>query len=84
MHEAIRRHSMAAAEQVKVMGKGNDLIDRLRGDGMFAGVDLMHVMEPGRYTGRCGVQVDRFIERVVVPIRQRYAGELERPAELKV
>src|SRR5690606_11402375 len=31
-HEVIRRHSQAAAEQVKSHGKPNDLIDRLRQD----------------------------------------------------
>ena len=37
---AIRQHSQAAAEQVKMHGKPNDLIDRLRTDPAFAKVDL--------------------------------------------
>src|SRR5918993_1101261 len=32
LHERIRRHSLAAAEQVKQRGQANDLIDRLPGD----------------------------------------------------
>src|SRR5690606_2217143 len=40
LHEKIRTHSLAAAEQVKQHGKPNDLIDRLRQDPAFAKVDL--------------------------------------------
>src|SRR5882672_1057637 len=40
LHEHIRRHSQAAAEAVKMHGKSNDLITRLKGDENFQGVDL--------------------------------------------
>src|SRR5882672_2462862 len=40
LHELIRRHSQQAAEQVKIHGKSNDLITRLKGDENFQGVDL--------------------------------------------
>ena len=32
LHEAIRKHSMAAAERIKVHGESNDLIERLADD----------------------------------------------------
>ena len=35
LHEKIRRHSHAAAAQVKQLGKHNDLIDRLKNDPAF-------------------------------------------------
>ncbi len=84
LHEAIRRHSMAAAEQVKQHGKPNDLIDRLAGDAMFAGVDLHSVMDPRAYVGRAPQQVAMFIDKVVTPIRGRYRTALAQQVELKV
>lgn len=84
LHERIRRHSMAAALQVKEMGKPNDLIERLRGDAAFSGVDLSHVMDARQYIGRSAQQVDEFVSQIVEPIRQRYRGKLERKVTIKV
>lgn len=84
LHERIRQHSQAAAEQVKLHGKSNDLIKRLGGDPGFKGVNLTHVLDPKRFTGRAPQQVDEFIEQVVSPIRRRYAGKLNQAVELKV
>jgi adenylosuccinate lyase len=72
LHERIRQHSQAAAAVVKGEGKPNDLLDRLRADAAFAGVDLAAAMEPAQFVGRAPQQVDQFIEQVVGPIRQRY------------
>ena len=51
-HEVIRRHSQAAASQVKDLGNPNDLLERLAKDPVFAGVDLAKVLDPARFTGR--------------------------------
>jgi adenylosuccinate lyase len=72
LHERIRQHSQAAAAVVKGEGKPNDLLERLRGDEAFAGVDLDAAMEPSQFVGRAPEQVDEFIRDVVTPIRQRY------------
>ena len=84
LHEVIRRHSMAAAARVKQEGAANDLLDRLRADGHFAGVDLADVLDPRRYTGRAPQQVTEFIATVATPIRRRYAEAPTTDAELKV
>lgn len=84
LHERIRTHSLAAAAQVKQEGLPNDLIARLRGDADFAKVNLDDVLDPSKYVGRAPEQVDAFIDRVVAPIRTRYAGTLSRGVELKV
>jgi adenylosuccinate lyase len=84
LHENIRRHSQAAAESVKMHGKSNDLITRLRADEAFAGIDLDAVMDPSQFVGRAPEQVDDFIREVVVPIRQRYRALLGQSVELKV
>ncbi len=84
LHEAVRTHSMAAAENVKLRGTGNDLIERLRGDAQFANVDLASTLDARKYIGRCPQQVERFIDLIVAPIRARYADELKGEVELKV
>lgn len=84
LHEAIRRHSLAAAEQVKQHGRANDLIDRLRADPAFSGVVLDDVLHPSRFVGRAPEQVDRFLAEVVEPIRVRYPDAVNQPVDLKV
>ena len=47
LHERLRRHSQAAAEQVKVHGRPNDLLDRIKNDAAFDAVDVDELMDPG-------------------------------------
>ena len=84
LHEKIRQHAHAAAEQVKKFGKPNDLIERLKKDSAFAKVDFKKVLNPADYVGRAPQQVGEFIKNVVTPIRRKYRGELSRKVELKV
>ncbi len=84
LHERIRVHSMAAASEVKEKGRPNDLLDRLKGDDAFAGLDLDALMKPDGFVGRAPQQVDEFIAREVAPIRERYASLLGRSADLRV
>jgi adenylosuccinate lyase len=84
LHERIRVHSQAAAEQVKKFGKPNDLIERLKGDLAFAKVDFKKVLNPSDYIGRAPRQVDEFIKDIVAPVRRKYRRQLDRKVELKV
>jgi len=84
LHEKIRRHSRAAAAQVKQAGKHNDLIDRLKADPAFDKIDFKTVLNPKSYVGRALEQVDEFVKNTVTPIRREYRKELGRKVELKV
>ncbi len=84
LHERIRQHSIAAAQQVKQHGKENDLIARLKDDSAFASVNVGRIMDARRYIGRSPQQVDEFISQTVGPIRQRYTANLGRKVALKV
>jgi adenylosuccinate lyase len=84
LHEKIRQHSQAAAEQVKRFGRHNDLIDRLTADPAFIKVDFEKVLDPKSYVGRAPQQVDEFLKNIVTPIRRRYRKELSRKVTLKV
>ncbi|MBN1787758.1 MAG: adenylosuccinate lyase [Sedimentisphaerales bacterium] len=84
LHEKIRVHSHAAAEQVKKFGKANDLIERLQKDEAFAKVDFKKVLNPADYIGRAPQQVDEFIKSTVKCALKKYRGKLHRKVELNV
>lgn len=82
-HEAVRQHSVAAAEVVKSGGE-NDLLERLGGDPMFSDLDLSDVLDPSRYVGTCPEQVTRFIEAVAEPVRNRWKDRLSDAVDLGI
>ncbi len=84
LHEHIRRHSLAAAAEVKEHGRPNDLLERIAGDKAFAAVDLRQAADPARFVGRAPQQVDEFIAEIVGPIREQYAAALSTQAEVRV
>ena len=84
IHERIRTHSMAASEQVKLRGKPNDLIARLKADPALAAVDLDAALRPEDFIGRSPQQVDEFIASEVAPIRAKYKDLLGQKADLRV
>jgi adenylosuccinate lyase len=85
LHEAIREHSMAAAERVKQGDGVNDLIDRIEQDGRF---DMIHdrldeLLEPAQFVGRAPRQVEDFLSEVVEPALAEFP-EAEESAQLRV
>jgi adenylosuccinate lyase len=84
LHERIRLHSQAAGAVVKQEGGSNDLLDRLRSDPAFRGVDFSAALEPAKFVGRAPQQVDEFVRDIVGPIRKKYAASLGTQAELRV
>jgi adenylosuccinate lyase len=83
-HEVVRRHARDVAQQMESGTGGNDLLDRLQADPLFAGVELDGFSSAERFVGRAPEQVDQFIEATVAPIRARYAGKLGTTADLSV
>jgi len=72
LHERIRLHSRAAAEQIKRYGRPNDLLERLRGDPSFASVRFDKLMRPEGYIGLAAQQVDEFLRSVIAPLKRRH------------
>lgn len=81
-HEKIRVLSQEAGAQVKLHGKNNDLIERVKADPYFAPImnELDELLNPKSFTGRAAEQVDDFIEEEVNPILKKYGKFLEKPA----
>jgi adenylosuccinate lyase len=86
VHERIRRHSQEAARRVKQDGYSNDLLDRLKSDKAFEGVNIAAATDPKEFVGRAPQQVDEFLAEIVQPIRNRYPGSVSGgpSAEVKV
>ncbi len=90
MHEAIRRHSIAAAEAIRAGSEKNDLFDRLAKDPLFQkkikGLRrLLHSKFADVHVGLAPLQVVAFVKSEVQPVRKKYAADLNRSKhELRV
>jgi adenylosuccinate lyase len=84
LHERIRVHSLAAAEQVKDHGRANDLLERIAGDEAFGLTrsEMEGLLDPALYTGRSAAQVEEFVAEKIAPIVQDVEGGEK--VELKV
>jgi adenylosuccinate lyase len=85
MHESIRVHSIAAAEEMKA-GRANDLFERIRGDAKFRSVHslLSELSRPDRFIGRSKEQVEEFVREEVDPVVRRHAHRLAAKGEVRV
>ena len=70
LHERIRQHSMAAAEQVKRYGRENDLLDRIRQDSAFGLTEeeLDRLLDPAAFTGMAQRQCGQYLKQAIEPI----------------
>ncbi len=84
LHEIIRKHSQAAAMEVKMHGRPNDLLARLQADPAFANVDFRKALDARRFVGLAPQQVDHFVRTVVGPIVRRHTAVRNKPVTLSV
>ena len=86
LHEAIREHSVKAAEQVKLYGKQNDLLDRIKADPTFAlsEEELASLCDPNTFTGMAAQQTEEYLEGTVRPILEANKELLGEKAEVNV
>lgn len=85
LHERLRVHSHAAAANVKLEGKENDLIKRIAEDSAFGLTEeeINALLLPEKYIGRSVHQTEEFIQDIAQPIIDKYfVGGSE--SELKV
>jgi adenylosuccinate lyase len=86
LHEVIRAHSQAAAAEVKLHGRANDLIERLRADAEVARFDLPweKLLDPHTLTGRAYEQTLEFLVEEVEPRLRSYSGPRAQGDEVRV
>jgi adenylosuccinate lyase len=79
LHEAIRKHSMAAVTRIKGEGKSNDLIDRIKSDLLFAEVkdDIDSLINPNEFIGCAPDQVKNFIKNDIKPLLEKFDATLK-------
>ena len=86
LHEKIRTLSMEAGKTVKEEGKENNLLELIAADRSFNMTleELEACMEPSRYTGRSGRQVEMFLRDVVNPVLEANKDILGMKSEINV
>ncbi len=70
LHEAIRQHSVKAGEQVKLYGKDNDLLQRIKDDPLFdlSDKEMEQLTDPSTFTGMASHQCEKYLEETVKPL----------------
>lgn len=73
LHEAIRTHAIAAAEEVKLYGRRNDLLERILADERFelTREELDSLLDPAAFIGRADKQTLEYVNGVVKPILEK-------------
>lgn len=86
LHEAIRQHAVQAAQQVKLYGKDNDLLQRIMADPVFSltEAELSALTDPATFTGMAERQCEKFLAEQVKPILEKYSGSLGVSADITV
>ncbi len=82
LHEAIRRHAVAAGLAVKEQGADNDLLARIAADPAFniTRGEIEHLLRTDNFTGMACEQTEDYLETVRALLRENAAflGERER------
>lgn len=86
LHEAIRKHSVKAAEQIKVHGKDNDLIERIKADEAFGLTEseMESLLEPVKFTGMAEYQCEKFVTETVKPLLESNQQKINVSAQINV
>ena len=86
LHERIRIHSVAAAEQVKLYGAENDLLARIMGDEAFGLTEeeLKKLCAPETFTGMAEHQTEKFIKEYLDPVIEKNSRLLGLEASVNV
>ena len=86
LHEAIRKHSVKAAEQVKTYGKDNDLIERIKADKSFGLTEseIESLLNPAKFTGMAEYQCEKFVTETVKPMLESNQQRINVEAQINV
>jgi len=86
LHEAIRRHSVETAKEIKLNGADNDLLDRILADPVFALTkeEMDGILQADRFTGRAKEQTQEYLKEVIRPLLAKYQEEVGESPEIHV
>ena len=79
LHERIRIHSMEAGKQVKIFGKSNDLLLRIKNDTAFGCISdrIEEITKPEKFIGRAPEQVTDFIKKIRPILSKNKISDIE-------
>ncbi len=86
LHEVVRKHSLAAAEQTAAGGV-NDLMERLSADAAFQKLDagrLKAELDPAKYVGRSPEQVHEFLGEYLRPLMLKARPHAMTPVDAEI
>lgn len=86
LHEAIRKHSIAATKAIKEEGKQNDLLQRIANDTQFNTnlKELQDILNPQNFIGRAPNQVSEFLDNHIAPILKGFDFKNLKDEDIKV
>lgn len=86
LHEAIRKHSVAAATVVKEQGGENDLLDRILADSVFGltRAELDSIMDVRQFVGCAKEQTEEYLSEVVRPLLEANGADASTSAKITV
>ncbi len=86
LHEAIRRHSVDTAKNIKLNGGANDLLDRISNDESFGLTreEIDAIVDVKRFTGRAKEQTEEFLAECVAPMLESNKDLLGLDVTIKV
>lgn len=86
VHEKIRVMSQEAGNRVKLEGKDNDLIDKIKNDDFFKPIvgKLDVIVDPSTIIGRAPQQVERFVKEEVAPLLLPFHDQMIITSEITV
>ena len=84
--DAIRKHSIMVAEQVKLYGNENDLIERIKNDDSFglSAMELEVLLDPVKFTGMAEYQCEKFVTETVKPLLEKNKQRVNVEAQVNV
>ncbi len=86
LHEAIRRHSVETAKEMKLEGKDNEVLKKIVADPVFGITEeeMKKILTDNSYFGCATDQTEDFLNRVVCPLLEENEGEFVGPIGIKV
>lgn len=86
LHEAIRRHSVETAKEVKLYGKDNDVLQKIVNDKVFnlTMSELESILSDFSFTGCAKSQTEAFLAEYVKPVLEKNEEFLGLKSDIKV
>ncbi|XP_059168681.1 adenylosuccinate lyase-like [Physella acuta] len=85
-HERLRILAIESATAMKTEGVPCDLLDRIKEDKYFGAIidKLESCLDPASFYGLSVRQVERFVDEEILPVLQKYKGNITKSTQLEI